>query len=66
MKVRFAWYDLWIGAYWDRKRRVLYVCPLPTILFVFGNSIGRDALYVDDRRCLHVDKQTTTDPIANG
>lgn len=32
MNVRFAWYDLWIGAYWDRKARVLYVCPLPTLL----------------------------------
>jgi hypothetical protein len=31
IKVFFAWYDLWIGAYWDRKERVLYVCPLPTI-----------------------------------
>jgi hypothetical protein len=34
MKVRFqfAWYDLWIGAYWDRKQRVLFVCPLPMLL----------------------------------
>ena len=34
--VRFAWYDLWIGAYWDRKQRVLYVCPLPTLLVTIG------------------------------
>jgi hypothetical protein len=27
----FRWYDLWVGAYWDRKARTLYVCPLPTI-----------------------------------
>lgn len=25
----FRWYDLWVGAYWDRKERVLYVCPVP-------------------------------------
>lgn len=25
----FAWYDLWIGAYWDRTNRRLYVLPVP-------------------------------------
>jgi len=27
----FRWYDLWVGAYWDRNARVLYVCPLPMV-----------------------------------
>jgi hypothetical protein len=27
----FRWYDLWIGAYYDRHNRTLYICPLPTI-----------------------------------
>lgn len=27
----FRWYDLWVGAYWDRHAGVLYVCPLPTL-----------------------------------
>lgn len=26
-----AWWDLWIGAYWDRKRRWLYLLPVPMI-----------------------------------
>lgn len=27
----FAWYDWWIGAYWDRSNRLLYLCPLPMV-----------------------------------
>ncbi len=29
----WAWYDLWVGAYYDRKQRRLYVLPLPTLGF---------------------------------
>ncbi len=40
MSVRplFAWYDLWIGAFWDRKSKRLYVLPLPCVgvIFDFG------------------------------
>lgn len=31
-----AWYDAWIGAYWDRKNRKLYVLPLPCIGMVIS------------------------------
>jgi hypothetical protein len=31
-RARFAWYDLWIGVFIDRRKRVVYVCPLPTLL----------------------------------
>ncbi len=27
----FAWYDCWVGAYWDRAGRRLYLLPLPMI-----------------------------------
>lgn len=35
MKVRpvFAWYDFWIGAYYNRAKRRIYVLPLPCIGF---------------------------------
>lgn len=44
MKVRplFAWYDMWIGIFWDRSRRRLYILPLPCIGVVveFGRARG--------------------------
>lgn len=36
LSIRFVWYDLWIGAFWDRRKRTLYVCPLPCIVIVFA------------------------------
>lgn len=29
--INFLWYDLWVGAYWDRENKYLYICPLPTL-----------------------------------
>lgn len=41
MKVRpiFAWYDLWLGAFWDRERRRLYfMVPMVGIVVEFRRS----------------------------
>lgn len=34
----FAWFDLWIGAYYDQHKRVLYVCPLPCCVLKFSRK----------------------------
>jgi len=37
MKIKplFAWYDFWIGIYWDRQNKTLYIMPIP----MFGIKI---------------------------
>lgn len=37
----FAWYDLWIGAFWDRSARKLYILPLPCIGMVVAFDSNR-------------------------
>jgi hypothetical protein len=41
VKLLFAWYDLWVGFYWDRIGRKLYFLPIPCfgIVFSFKKSI---------------------------
>jgi hypothetical protein len=40
IKLIFAWYDLWIGAFWDRKKRWLYIFPIPMfgVILKFGSD----------------------------
>ena len=28
----FAWYDFWIGAFFDTKKNALYICIIPTLV----------------------------------
>lgn len=36
MKVdfKFTWFDFWIGFYWSKKDKILYICPLPMCVFL--------------------------------
>lgn len=36
----FAWYDIWIGAFWNREKRWLYVLPFFCVGFVVKFGVG--------------------------
>jgi len=40
VKMIFAWYDFWIGLFWDRTKKRLYIFPVPCfgVLIDFGDS----------------------------
>jgi hypothetical protein len=38
IKPIFAWYDFWVGAFWDRRNRRIYLFPVP--MFRFAISFG--------------------------
>jgi len=43
VKPIFAWYDMWVGIFWDSRKRKLYILPIPCVGLVFefpmpGNS----------------------------
>lgn len=53
IKFLFAWYDLWIGFFFDRKNRKLYILPFPMIGIVIDFP-----LIVKCRGCGSVLKKT--------
>jgi hypothetical protein len=32
IKLFFAWYDFWIGWFYDQKKSILYICLLPMVV----------------------------------
>jgi len=31
VKPLFAWYDCWVGIFWDSRKRKLYILPIPCV-----------------------------------
>jgi len=41
IKFLFAWYDFWVGLFYDAKKSILYIFPIPTIGVVI-NILPKD------------------------
>ena len=50
-KAFFAWFDFWVGAYFDPEKWILYICPLPCIVFSFASkgNVWRDGKWRYDK-----------------
>jgi len=35
VQVFLAAFDFWVGGYWSKKSRTLYICPLPMLVVAF-------------------------------
>jgi hypothetical protein len=35
IRIFIAWYDFWVGFYYDRKDQTLYVCLIPMVVIAF-------------------------------
>jgi len=53
IELSFAWYDFWVGLFWDKKKRILYICPLPMVVIKIQSLID----YIDDKYWLDVFKE---------
>jgi len=46
----FEWCDFWVGIYWDKKKRKLYILPIP----MFGIAIQFGSAPENDTRGQHL------------
>jgi hypothetical protein len=34
VELNFIWYDLWIGIYYDREKKIIYINSLPCVVWI--------------------------------
>lgn len=34
----FAWYDFWVGLFWDKNKKILYFFPIPMVGIKFSKE----------------------------
>lgn len=57
IKIRFffAWFDFWVGFYYDRKKGMVYACPLPCCVFEIRAEFGADCPKCPHRSGVHTE-----------
>lgn len=44
VRIFWAWCNCWVGFFWDRESRHLYLCPIPMLVFEIWweySTVGR-------------------------
>lgn len=41
IRIFVAWFDMWVGTYWDRQKHILYICLLPMIVIAISSAPAR-------------------------
>ena len=42
VRIIFAWYDFWIGLFWDRNKKILYIFPVPMLGLMIETKPDRE------------------------
>jgi hypothetical protein len=45
IKFLFAWFDFWIGIFYDKSKKWVYILPLPTIGIILKLPVKRYWIY---------------------
>lgn len=64
MKIKFKWYDMWVGVFYDRIKRTFYICPLPMIVIIVkrkDKKVKKDSSFSYD-----IDTDYVPDWVYNG
>lgn len=61
IKFLFAWFDLWVGFYWDKKNNKLYFLPLPCVGLVI--TFNKIPIIKDKENIKMIKKMVRKEPV---
>jgi len=50
IKIFLAWYDFWIGVFYDKKKRIIYICLVPCVVIQINRGPLKKEIHPAPRR----------------